>query len=340
MVLSFLVNMSKIIFGDNEFVLDLFQNEADLEKVVVQNYTKVFGQDTYYFDLKKGIRNRKGDLLTIPDGYLLKFGNKPTMTIIENELSVHDEFKHITVQLAKFHSAITDTSKYTIKKFLLEYLKANNSESKKVNALILKTRFKHISDVLDSAIMENDISYAVIIDEKSDELIRATQPFNPEIYEIKKFTSGTDTMYLLDGEEISTLPTTVEPSEMDVIVCPAREDGFKEVFLQEHRWFKIRVNPSKIPSIKYLAMYEVGENSSINYIGKVKEIKPYKDSGKYEVVLAEPARKLKAPIKRTKEFPHLAPQGPKYSSYELFEGAKKLEDIFPQASVSGKKSKK
>jgi hypothetical protein len=334
--------MKKILFGDKEFILTSFQKEEELEKVVVQNYTKIFGEDTYYFDLKKGIRNKKGDLLTIPDGYLLKINNNPSMTVIENEHSNHDEIKHITVQFAKFHSAITDMSKYNVKKFLHAYLKENPVEEKKVIQLMSKTRFKHISDILESAIMDQEIDYAILIDEKSEELERVMAFFNPEIYVIKKFQCEKDIIYFIEGEDIqinskitfnsktnsgSTKTPMRRMPGMDTIVCPAREDGFNDVFLGENRWFAIPLSAKRIPQIEYLAMYEKKPISAIRYIGKVKEIKPYKNTGKYEVVLDGPPSKIR-PIKLSEKNPNLAPQGTKYSIKNLFDDAKYLEDIF------------
>ena len=36
-------------------------------------------------------------------------------------------------------------------------------------------------------------------------------------------------------------------SDLDTVVIPAQEDGFKEVFLGENRWYKIRISSSMIP---------------------------------------------------------------------------------------------
>ena len=118
--------------------------------------------------------------------------------------------------------------------------------------------------------------------------------------------------------------------EIDTIVCPCKSEGFNNLFLKEHKWFAITINSIRIPKIKYIAMYESSPVSAINYIGEVEEIRPYKDSGKYEVVLKRPATKLKTPIKLSNEYPYLFPQGPQYTIRRKFEGATKLEDIFPQ----------
>ena len=184
------------------------------------------------------------------------------------------------------------------------------------------------------------MDFAIIIDDATEELERVVSPFNPEIIVLKKFqSSDNDVMYHVESDSLQ--PEIVQTtkshkkgmrnlSEIDTIVCPAQEDGFNEVFLKEHRWFQIRINSSKIPKIKYLAMYESAPVSAINYIGEVAEIKPYKNTGKYELVLRGPAQKLKTPIKLSDDYPTLAPQGPKYTIKSLFENAEKLEDIFPQ----------
>ena len=131
--------MLKILIDDKEFLESSFKTEKELEKIVVKNYEKIFGEKTYYFDLKKGIRNKKDDLVTIPDGYLLRFSREPSLTIIENELSTHDIYEHIGLQFLKFQSALTETSKYKIKKFLDNYLKENPKEEEKIRKLLSET---------------------------------------------------------------------------------------------------------------------------------------------------------------------------------------------------------
>lgn len=327
--------MTKILINDKDFELTSFKNEEELEKVVVQNYEKIFGENTYYFDLKKGIRHSKGDLVTIPDGYLLKCGNSPSMIIIENEISTHDPLNHIGVQFMKFKSALTETSKYSVKKFLIEFLKENPQEEKKVENLLSTTRFKNISDLLDVVIMDQDVEFAIVIDDTTDELERVVNPFHPEIIVLKKFQHNDEVIYHIESDteqyEIQTTNKSKIPMrrlpEVDTIVCPAQEEGFNDVFLKEHRWFQIRIHPKRIPKIKYVAMYEKKPISAIRYIGKVKEIKPYKNTGKYEIVLEGEPIKIR-PIKLSEKNPNLAPQSPKYTIKNLIDQASKLEDIF------------
>ncbi len=329
--------MSKILVDKKEFDLTPFRNEAELEKVVVENYKTFFGENSYYFDLKKGIQHQKGDLLTIPDGYVIKFGSHPSMIIVENEMSSHDIVRHVALQFAKFHSALTDTSKYRVKKFLEGYLKENPKEEKKIEKLLHPTQFKSVSALLDAVIMEQEVEYAIVIDEKSEELERVVSLYHPDIFELKKYTHEKEVIYLLedDSEQLDIQKTGNDSSkipmrkltDIDTIVCPAQEEGFNEVFLKEHRWFKVRISAKRIPQIKYIAMYESQPISAIRYIGRVKEIKLYKNSDKYEIILDGKPEKIK-PIKLSKEYPNIAPQAPKYTMKSLIDNATKLEDIF------------
>ena len=330
--------MLKILIDDKEFLESSFKTEKELEKIVVKNYEKIFGEKTYYFDLKKGIRNKKDDLVTIPDGYLLRFSREPSLTIIENELSTHDIYEHIGLQFLKFQSALTETSKYKIKKFLDNYLKENPKEEEKIRKLLSETPYKDSSSLLEQVAMEEEIRFAIVIDKKTEELERVVNPFHPEIIVIKKYQNKNEELiYHIESEsnqlEIQTVTNKTKKKgmrgnpEIDTIVCPAQKEGFNDVFLRENRWFEIRINPVRIPKIKYIAMYESKPIAAIRYVGKVKEIKPYKNSGKYEVILEGPATKIK-PIKLSSENPNLAPQAPKYTIKTLIDKASTLEDIF------------
>ena len=57
--------------------------------------------------------------------------------------------------------------------------------------------------------------------------------------------------------------------------------------------------------------------------GPGKEIRPYQDTGKYEVIFAGPAEEIsRIPIGEPKN----SPQGPVYAKREVLLSAKKLED--------------
>ncbi|RZK16261.1 MAG: hypothetical protein EOO43_14680 [Flavobacterium sp.] len=107
---------------------------------------------------------------------------------------------------------------------------------------------------------------------------------------------------------------------------PAREDGFKEAFIDEQCWYAIRLNASMIPKIKYIAAYQVAPISAITHIAEVKSIEQYKDTNKYIVKFTEPAKTIKnIPIGSMKS---KAPQSPRYSSRQRILAAKTLDGVF------------
>jgi len=112
--------------------------------------------------------------------------------------------------------------------------------------------------------------------------------------------------------------------EIDTIVCPAKEDGFKATFLGEKQWYSIRISSSVIPRLKYLAIYEVSPVSAIRWAGKVLKVELFENGPKYRVYLSEIFKV--GPIE--KDSPKFVPQGSRYTKFDLLSKAKKLSDIF------------
>jgi predicted DNA binding CopG/RHH family protein len=137
--------------------------------------------------------------------------------------------------------------------------------------------------------------------------------FTPFQEEIREVTEG-------KGKE-------VEVQELNTIVVPANEEGFKEVFLGKNQWYEIRISSSMIERIKYIAGYQTTPISAITHYAEVSKIEKYKDTGKYIVYFKEPAKNI-GPIKLITGKSGTAPQGPRYTTYEKLIKAKKLEDIF------------
>ncbi|MBC31341.1 MAG: hypothetical protein CMH48_10905 [Muricauda sp.] len=110
------------------------------------------------------------------------------------------------------------------------------------------------------------------------------------------------------------------------MVVPAREDGFKEVFIEENCWYAIRLNSSMIPKIKYIAAYQVAPISAITHIAKVRSIEQWKDTNKYILYFTESAEKIKkVPLGKIKG---KAPQSPRYSSRKRIINANTLDSVF------------
>jgi hypothetical protein len=116
-------------------------------------------------------------------------------------------------------------------------------------------------------------------------------------------------------------------AEVDTVVVPAREDGFKEVFLGENRWYEIRIHHSLIPRIKYIAVYQVAPVSAITHWAPVKNIEPWQDSGKFVVNFAETAKEI-SPISLVTKSRVKALQNIRYTSFDKLQRAKTLDEVF------------
>ena len=95
-----------------------------------------------------------------------------------------------------------------------------------------------------------------IIDELGEELetvLISRFKFPVEVTTLKRFKNQNGEI-LYDFQpflnEVTEDTEKVDISEIDTIVVPAREDGFKEVFIDENCWYVIRLNSSMIPKIK------------------------------------------------------------------------------------------
>ena len=108
---------------------------------------------------------------------------------------------------------------------------------------------------------------------------------------------------------------------------PAREDGFKEVFLGENRWYAVRIHGSMRPQIKYVGVYQVAPVSAITHVATVKSIEPWKDTGKYVINFAEPAKEIPA-IPMLKQGHVKTFQNLRYTTRQQLEKAKSLDDIW------------
>ncbi|MFD3447134.1 hypothetical protein ACFDTO_21285 [Microbacteriaceae bacterium 4G12] len=98
-----------------------------------------------------------------------------------------------------------------------------------------------------------------------------------------------------EDEDYNNLPSQTEKM---VAVFPAREDGFNQVFLNEHQWYSIRIAEWRIEKIKYVACYRIAPYSEITHYAKVKDIIPFEDSGKYQIKFDGEPIPLTQPIKR------------------------------------------
>lgn len=116
----------------------------------------------------------------------------------------------------------------------------------------------------------------------------------------------------------------LEERRFDTIVCPAHEEGFKEVFLGENMWRAIRISDKVIPRLKYIAIYVTDDVKAITHYGRVKAIKPWKRTGKLAVYLKGKA----IPIGPIPWGNWVAIQGPRLTTFRKLKKASTLAGAF------------
>jgi predicted type IV restriction endonuclease len=130
-------------------------------------------------------------------------------------------------------------------------------------------------------------------------------------------------------KEYKGKPTSsqTDTSLIDTVVVPAREGGFKEVFIGENRWYEIKINSSMIPRIRYIAVYRKAPISAVTHVAEVRNIEPWEDGGKYVVNFVGQAKEIEH-IKLVPKGKVTAPQSRRYTSFAKLKKAKTLDDLF------------
>jgi hypothetical protein len=94
------------------------------------------------------------------------------------------------------------------------------------------------------------------------------------------------------------IPSTPADKRLDTIICITTEEGFQDTFVGKNRWYAIRINPKKIPTIRYIAMYRMRPVSAVTHYARVDRIVRYKRTNKYLVTLAGKPKRLRKPVQR------------------------------------------
>lgn len=328
-----------------------YDTEADLEAAIQTVKKELFGPNRIYLEVKRRIGQR-GGVQNVPDGYLLDLNSvKPRLYVVENELKLHDPLRHIAVQVLQF-SLSFESEPLAIKKILLSALSSDQGAKQEVEAFVSRSSYRNLDDLLEY-LVEAPFAALVIIDEMPEDLETVlSEKFNfpVEVLELAAYENKAgERMYRFEpfladisldaavpassGKRIA-VPTDTE--ELDTVVVPAREEGFEEVFIGEHRWYSVRLHGLMRPQIKYIAVYQVAPVSAITHIAPVKSIERWKNTDKFVLNFSEPARAI-GPIALVKGGRVKAPQSLRYTSYKQIIKAKTLDDIWAsnEAAAAG-----
>ncbi len=174
-------------------------------------------------------------------------------------------------------------------------------------------------------------------------LVNGNAPQEPPLSEAEKadtraFLKEIFQILPLVGLRVFKIPRSITPpkddpmkgNEPDTIVVPARQEGFKETFLDDDCWYPIRISDSKFDSIKYVAGYQSTPVSAITHYAPVARIESYGEEGKYKLIFSEKAKAIE-PISR--DLPPWSVQSPRYTTLAKLLSARKLTDLWPVDSV-------
>jgi hypothetical protein len=327
------------------YTLASYQSESDLEAAINQVKTQLFGEHRIYLDVKKKIGAKAG-IRNIPDGYLVDLsGQKPRLYVVENELSSHEPLRHIAVQILEF-SLSFEAEPRAVRKILFNALQEQPDALAKCEAYAASHNFRNLDHFLDTLVFETPFAALVIIDEIPENLenvLAKKFQFGVEVLEVACYENGNGEKvfrfepFLADFEpepitmaEVSVGTVTrsrVDASTVDTVVVPAREEGFQDVFIKENRWYSVRLHGTMRPQIKYIAAYRVAPVSAITHIAPVRSIEPWKDTEKFVLNFAEPAKEI-GPISLVKGSKVKALQNLRYTNRQTIEQAKTLDDIW------------
>ena len=309
-----------------------YKNEADLEEAILEVQDELFGANRIYLPVKKKI-GAKGGQRNIPDGYLIDLnGPKPRLYVVENELAAHDPLRHVAVQILEF-SLSFEAEPRTVKTVLFHALQHQRDAKSQCERYATKNGYRNLDYLLEYLVYEAPFAALVVIDEVPDTLQNVMAEkfqFGVEVLELAPYENSKGRrQYTFEPFLVDLLAdsTTSEAADVDTVVVPAREEGFKRVFLGENRWHAIRIHGTIRPQLKHIAVYQVFPISAITYIAPVKSIAPWKGTGKFVVNFAEPARKI-GPISLVKKGRVRHLQNLRYTTREKLLAAKTLDKVW------------
>ena len=119
---------SIIVTKDEKYHLYSYENEIELERMIVEHSSEIFGKNTKYFNKRK-IESKSG-FGTTPDGYVIDF-DKKKLYIVEVELIKHDLRRHVLPQITSFFMALQNKkSQEKLVEIFEEELKSSYKVSK------------------------------------------------------------------------------------------------------------------------------------------------------------------------------------------------------------------
>ncbi len=136
--------------------------------------------------------------------------------------------------------------------------------------------------------------------------------------------------YLKEQKDTISIPKHEKeiPQETfyDMAIYPGFLDGFQEEFINNKRWFPVRIQKDRISKIKYIAIYIGRPISAITHYAIVDKYIPCENNPNKYTILLKDIHKLNKSIKLGNISP-VATRSPKYTTIDKFLHATTFKDL-------------
>src|SRR5215831_13802135 len=146
--------MSQLITPYGTFKLTSYEIEHDFERAVCSHVKDIFGERRIYLDCKRRIGGKDGKQ-SVPDAYLIDLSRprEPQLYVVENEISTHDLFKHIGVQLLQFQYSFSQAGR-AIKQILYDEICQEPRIKERCEKYAMEGGFRNLDHFLDALVFE------------------------------------------------------------------------------------------------------------------------------------------------------------------------------------------
>lgn len=262
-----------LLSHDKKYIKAPFQNESELEQVIIANYEYIFGPSSFYLPKSKIIT--ADGVGTIPDGFVIDIGQR-TWYIVEAELISHGVYEHIVPQITKQVVASSQlVAKQKIEELAVDQYSNNQTTKEKfIDAQIEEINVRKIvGDILKTAPI-----VGIPIDEVNNDLREwaTTVKNGMKIWIVRKFVEMGNPANIIyefpeefrpqiDTEEVlkTAETTTLKIMQYDVVVLDLIKDGL----LKPSDMLLMNYNPRTGHKKKYEAI--VHEDGSLSLLGQV-----------------------------------------------------------------------
>jgi hypothetical protein len=122
-------------------------------------------------------------------------------------------------------------------------------------------------------------------------------------------------------------PEAKDMTMPDMIIVVANQIRFRRQVIEQRMWYPIRLDDDRLGTLRLIAIYNTSPVCAITHLARILSIKPYRNSGKYQINFAEPFQ-LMSPIRLDSEnVARLA--GHRYSWAQRLFDAKFISDLKP-----------